>query len=189
MRRYRDLVAAVVVSAVFVPSGAAARMTPTALYRALLTTPIAGSSVPAGFAPPVSAQKYAASPDSKAHHAIGVIRIFLNGGADRGVPYFAGAYYAVYPSRRDALASYEAERAASLVGAAKSFPTPARIVKGALPNGGVRYEAVEYVDQNVRVFAYVTNSGENPLPRDALARALSLGAFTRTHLERVRSRG
>jgi hypothetical protein len=164
-------------------------MTPAALYRALLTTPIAGSSLPSGFAPPVSAQKAPASPESQAHHAVGVIRIFLNGGADRGVPYFAGAYYVVFPSRRDALAEYEAERGNGLVGAAKSFPAPARIVKGSLPNGGIRYEGVEFVDQDVRVFAYVTNSGENPLPRDALEKALRLGAFMRTHLERIRSRG
>jgi hypothetical protein len=45
---------------------------------------------------------------------------------------------------------------------------------------------VEYVDQNVRVFAYVMASGESPLPRDAVARVLSLGTFTLTHLERVR---
>jgi len=160
-------------------------MTPTALYGALLTTPIAGSSLPPGFAPPVSAQKAAASPGSKAHHAVGAIRIYLNGGVDRGVGYAAGAYYVVFPSHQDALASYRAEHGSGLIGTPKSFPTPARIVKTSLPNGGIRYEGVEYVDRNVRVFAYVTNMGENPLPRNALAKALSLGAFTLRHLERV----
>jgi hypothetical protein len=189
MRRYRVLLAALVATVVLVPSGSAARLTPTALYRALLTTPIAGSSLPSGFAAPVSSQKAPPSPQSQAHHAVGVIRVFLNGGADRGVPYFAGAYYVVFPSRQEALAEYEAERGNDLVGPAKSFPAPARIVKGSLPNGGIRYEGVEFVDENVRVFAYVTNSGENPLPQDALARALSLGAFMRTHLEGIRSRG
>jgi hypothetical protein len=164
-------------------------MTPTALYRALLTTPMTASALPSGFAAPVGAQKVAASPGSKAHHAIGVIRIFLNGGADRGIPYDAGAYYDVFPTNADALADYRAEPGTGQVGTPKSFPAPARIVRTSLPNSGIRYEGVEYVDENVRVFAYVTNTADNPLPRDALAKALSLGAFTRTHLERVRSQG
>jgi hypothetical protein len=58
-----------------------------------------------------------------------------------------------------------------------------------MPNRGIRYEGVEYVDQNVRVFAYVTNTGDNPLPPDALAQAISLGAFTLAHLDAIRSRG
>src|SRR5215831_4041661 len=102
----RCVLAVLLAIVVFAPSVSAARMTPTALYRSLLTTPIAGSSLPSGFAPPVSAQKAPASPESKAHHAVGVIRIFLNGGADRGVQYFAGAYYVVFPSRQDAVAEY-----------------------------------------------------------------------------------
>ena len=117
---------------------------------------------------------------------IGAIKVFLNGGVDRGVPYFAGAYYVVFRSREDALAAYRAEHGIGLIGTARSFPSPARIVKGSLPNGGIRYEGVEYVDQNVRVFAYVTDSGENPLPRDALALARGLGRFTLQHLEGVR---
>jgi hypothetical protein len=161
---------------------------PTALYQALLTTPIAGSSLPSGFAPPVGAQKVAASPESKAHHVVGAIKVFLNGGADRGVAYFAGAYYVVFRTRADALAAYRAEHGIGPIGVPKSFPSPARIVRGSLPNGGIRYEGVEYVDQNVRVFEYITNAGENPLPRDALAKALSLGVFTLKHLERVRGR-
>src|SRR6516162_3346800 len=109
MRRYRVLLAALVATVVLVPSGSAARLTPTALYRALLTTPIAGSSLPSGFAPPVGAQKVAASPESRAHNVVGAIKVFLNGGVDRGVPYFAGAYYVVFRSREDALAAYRAE--------------------------------------------------------------------------------
>jgi hypothetical protein len=72
---------------------------------------------------------------------------------------------------------------------ATSFPTPARILNTSLPNGGTKYISVESVDRNVRVFAYVTARGENPLPRDALPRVLSLGTFTLKHLERVRDTG
>ena len=186
MRRYGDIAAVLFATAVFVSSGSAARLTPTALYQALLATPIAGSSLPSGFAPPVGAQKVAASPESRAHNVVGAIKVFLNGGVDRGVAYFAGAYYVVFRSREDALAAYRAEHGIGLIGTARSFPSPARIVKGSLPNGGIRYEGVEYVDQNVRVFAYVTDSGENPLPRDALALARGLGRFTLQHLEGVR---
>jgi hypothetical protein len=118
-----------------------------------------------------------------------VVRIFLNGGMDNGVVYFAGAFYAVFPNRQDALGDYQAEPSAGPAGTPKSFPAPARIVNTSLPNGGTRYVGVEYVDQNVRVFAYVMASGESPLPRDAVAKALSLGTFTLTHLERVRGKG
>jgi hypothetical protein len=123
------------------------------------------------------------------HHVVGVVRIFLNGGIDNGVLYFAGAFYDVFPSRRDALAAYRAESSTGQARTPKSFPAPARIVDASLPNGGARYVGVEYVDQNVSVFAYVMNSGENPLPRHAVAKALSLGTFTLTHLERVRGNG
>jgi hypothetical protein len=112
-----------------------------------------------------------------------VVRIFLNGGADGGVAYQAGAYYDVFPNRQDALADYQAEASAGQTAAPKSFPTPARTVNTSLPNGGIRYVGVEFVDRNVRAFAYVTNTGDNPLPRDALARALSLGTFMLHHLE------
>jgi hypothetical protein len=120
---------------------------------------------------------------------VGVVRIFLNGGMDHGVVYFAGAYYNVFPNRQDAMAAYRADPSAGQAGTPKSFPAPARIVNASLPNGGARYVGVEYVDQNVGVFAYVMNSGDNPLPRDAVAKALSLGTFTLMHLERVRGKG
>jgi hypothetical protein len=177
---------AVMAAAAPVPAGSAAgRRPPTALYKALLAAPIPASKLPPGFSPPAGAQRAAASPESIAHHAVGVVQIFLNGGADDGVPYGAGAYYDVFPSRNDALADYRAEPGAGQAGRPRSFPTPARIVNASLPNGGIRYLGVEFVDQNVRVFAYVANTGENPLPRTALTRALSLGRFALTHLEHV----
>jgi hypothetical protein len=188
VRRYLGLLV-VLASAVFVAIGSAGRLTPSALYRALLAAPVPASSLPSGFAPPAGAEKTAASPDSEAHHAVGVVKIFLNGGADNGVVYFAGAYYVVFPNRQDAVAAYRAEPTAGREATPKSFPAPARIVNTSFPNGGARYVGVEYVDQNVRVFAYVINSGENPLPRDAVALALSLGEFTLTHLARVRDEG
>jgi hypothetical protein len=184
-----NLLLAFSATAVFVPAGSAGHVTPTALYRALLATPIPASSLPTGFSPPVGAQKASASHDSKVHHAVGVVQIFLNGGADDGVSYDAGVYYDVFPNRQDAIADYRAEPSAGQAGTPKSFPTPARIVNTALPNGGLRYVGVEYVDRNVSVFAYVANTGENPLPGDALPRALSLGRFTLKHLERVRGTG
>ena len=175
--------------AVSVPAGFASHATPTALYRALLTTPISGSSLPAGFAPPVGALKIPPSPDSKLHHVVGVVQIFLNGGADGGVAYGAGAYYEVFPNRQDAVAAYRGEPTRGQPSTPKSFPTPARILNTSLPNGGTKYIALEYVDRNVRVIAYVVARGENPLPGDAAPRVLSLGTFTLKHLERVRGTG
>jgi hypothetical protein len=115
-----------------------------------------------------------------------LVKIFLDGGTDRGVPYAAGAYYDVFPSHADAVADYRAEPGTGHSGAPNAFPRPARILKASLPNGGIRYEGVEFVDRNVRVFAYVTNTSFNPLPPDARARAVSLGTFALKHLERVR---
>jgi hypothetical protein len=164
-------------------------MTPAALYQALLATPIPASSLPAGFAPPVGAQKASASFDSQPHHVVGVVQIFLNGGADAGVGYGAGAYYDVFPNRQDAVADYREEPSAGQAVAPKSFPAPARILNTSMPNGGTKYIALEYVDRNVRVIAYVVARGENPLPRDAQRRVLTLGTFTLRHLERVRGAG
>jgi hypothetical protein len=174
---------------VFVTSGSGGQVTPTALYRALLATSIPGSSLPAGFSPPVGALKVPSSPDSKLHHVVGVVQIFLNGGADGGVAYGAGAYYKVFPTRQDAVAAYRAEPSAGQAGTPKSFPTPARILNTSLPNGGTKYIAVEYVDRNVSVFVYVTARGANPLPRDALQRVISLATFTLKHLERMSGTG
>jgi hypothetical protein len=167
----------------------AGQQTPAALYRALLAAPIPAASLPAGFAAPVSAQPVAPSPDSKAHHAVGVVQVFLTGGTSHGVPYDAGAYYDVFPGRADALADYRAEPATGAGGAPASLPGPARTENASLPNGGTRYAGVEYVDRNVRVFAYVSSRGEGPLPRDARARALALGLFTLKHLEHVLAEG
>jgi hypothetical protein len=189
VRRRPNLLLALGATAVLVPTGSAGHATPAALYSALLATPIPGSSLPAGFSPPVGALKAHPSPNSKLHHVVGVVQVFLNGGADGGVGYGAGADYAVFPNRQDAVAAYRAERTAGEAGTPKSFPTPARILKTSWPNGGTKYIAVEYVDRNVRVFAYVLASGANPLPRDALPRVLDLGTFTLKHLERVRGTG
>ncbi len=188
MRRCPNLLA-LSTAVVLVGAAAAGRLTPAALYRALLTRPIPASSLPPGFSPPVGAEKDAASPNSKLHRSVGVVRVFLNGGQDGGVQYDAGAYYVVFPSRQEAIADYRAEPVAGRAGAPKSFPTPARVLRSSLPNGGMRYTGVEYVDGNVRVFAFVLSTGENRLPRDALARALGLGRFALEHLERVRSGG
>jgi hypothetical protein len=181
-------VAALVASA-FVASASASQTTPAALYRALLTTPIPGSSLPSGFSPPASAQRASASLISKRLHIVGVVQIFLNGGQDNGLQYGAAAFYNVFPNHQDALADYRAATHAGQIGTPKSFPTPARILHTGLPNGGARYDAVEYVDRNVVVFAYVNSLGVNPLPRDALAEAISLGTFTLHHLETVRGSG
>jgi hypothetical protein len=189
VRRRANLLLALGATAVFAPTGLAGQLTPTALYRALLATPIPGSSLPAGFSPPAGALKAPSLPNSKLHHAVGVVRVFLNGSADGGVGYGAGAYYVVFPNRQDAVAAFRAEPTAGQAGTPTSFPTPARILKTSWPNGGTKYIAVEYVDRNVRVFAYVLASGANPLPRDAQARVLSLGTFTLKHLERVRGTG
>jgi len=189
VRRCANFLVAIGASVVFVVSGSAGHMTPVALYRGLLVAPIAASSLPAGFSPPVGSQKVAASPDSKAHHALGAVQIFLNGGAYRGVSYAAGAFYGVFPNRQDALADYRGERGAARTVSLRSLPSPARSVTGSLPNGGIRYLGVEFVDGNVRVFAYVTNRGENPLPRNALALAFSLGKVMQKHLEHVRGTG
>jgi hypothetical protein len=119
---------------------------------------------------------------------VGVVQIFLNGGADGGVAYGAGAYYDVFPNRQDAVAAYRAEPTSGQTGTPKSFPSPARVLNTSLPNGGTKYIAVEYVDRNVGVFAYVTARGASPLPRDAVPRVLSLGTFTLKHLEHISGR-
>jgi hypothetical protein len=181
------LLAVIMTGTVFVASGSGGHATPSALYQALITAAIPASSLPPGFSPPVGAQRSAASPSSKAHHVVGVVQVFLNGGAYRGVPYAAGAYYEVFRSRQDALADYKAEPGTARAVALKSFPSPARSVNTSLPNGGIRYLGVEFVDRNVRVFSYVTNRGESPLPQNALALALSLGKVMLKHLEQVRS--
>jgi hypothetical protein len=95
----------------------------------------------------------------------------------------------VFPNRQDALADFQAETGAARVVSLGSFPRPARSVSGSLPNGGIRYLGVEFVDRNVRVFSYVTNRGENPLPRNALALARSLARVMLKHLEHVRGTG
>ena len=189
VRRLACFSAAVLAGGVLVASGAGGPTTPIALYRALITAPIPPSSFPSGFSPPVGAQKIAASPDSTGHHVVGVVQIFLNGGAYRGVAYAAGAYFDVFPNRQDALADYRAEPGASRAVSLTSFPSPARSVTSSLPNGGIRYLGVEFVDRNVKVFSYVTNRGENPLPRNALALAVSLGKAMLKHIEHVRGPG
>ena len=181
-----NLLLALSASAVFVPAASADHVRPTALYRALLVTPIPAASVPSGFSAPVGAQKAAVPPREKVHHALGVVQIFLTGGLDGGVAYGAGAYYNVFPNHQDAVADYRAAPSAGQAGTPRSFPTPGRIVNSSLPNGGTKYIAVEYVDGNVSVFAYLAAVGENPLPRHALPRVLSLGRFTLNHLERAR---
>jgi hypothetical protein len=184
-----SLLAATGVSVGLVASGSAGQRTPVELYQALLVAPIPASSLPPGFAPPVGPQEVAASPEAKAHHGVGAVQVFLNGGAYRGVAYAAGAYYDVFPNRQDALADYRGEHGATRTASLRSLPGPARSVLGSLPNGGIRYLGVEFVDGSVRVMAYVTNRGENPLPRNALALALSLGEVMQKHLEHVRGTG
>jgi hypothetical protein len=186
MRRWVNLLLALSASAAFVPAASADHVTPTALYQALLATPISAASLPSGFSPPVGAQKAAVPPQEKRHHAVGIVRIFLTGGLDGGVAYGAGAYYDVFPNHQDAVADYRAGPSGGQAGTPRSFPTPARIVNSSLPNGGTKFIAVEYVDGNVSVFAYLEAVGENPLPRHALPRVLTLGRFTLNHLERVR---
>jgi hypothetical protein len=187
--RWVNLLAATGAGAAVVASGSPGQITPAALYRDLIVTPIPASSLPPGFSPPVGPLKVAASPYSKTHHTIGAVQVFLNGGAYRGVAYSAGAYYDVFPTRQDALADYRGEHGAVRTGSLRSLPSPARSVRGSLPNGGVRFLGVEFVDGSVRVIAYVTNRGENPLPRNALALAFSLGKVMQKHLEHVRATG
>jgi hypothetical protein len=185
VRTRANALLALAVSGALVASASGGHLKPAALYRALLVSPLPASSLPAGFAPPVSAQKVADSPNSRAHRAVGVVQVFLNGGSYRGVAYSAGGYYDVFPTSKDALADYRAERGAARVEPLKSLPGPARSVISSLPNGGMRYLGVELVHQNVRVFAYVANRGENPLPEDALALATSLDRAMLKHLEKV----
>jgi hypothetical protein len=186
MRRCLILLLALSAVAEFVPAASAGHVTPSALYHALLATRIPAASLPAGFSPPAGAQKAAVPAQEKRHHAVGIVRIFLNGGLDGGVGYGAGAYYDVFPSHEDAVADFRAGPSGGQAGTPRSFPAPARIVNSSLPNGGTKFIAVEYVDGNVSVFAYLEAVGANPRPRHALPRVLTLGMFTLNHLERVR---
>ena len=80
-------------------------------------------------------------------------------------------------------------RTASTVICASPSRTPSAGGFPRLAPSHVRLWPLEYVDQSVSAFAYVTNDGDKPLPRAAVAKAVSLGTFTLAHRERVRGVG
>lgn len=77
---------------------AAAAPAPGALYRALLVKPFPIAQLPEGFASP-HVTAFAVSATSKRHHAIGGVRVKLNGGRD-------WIEYVVFPTHGDALAEW-----------------------------------------------------------------------------------
>jgi hypothetical protein len=93
-------VSSLVATAALVLAGTAVAATPSPqkVYRALLSTRIAASELPAGFTSP-RIMNNTPGPNPKRHHVVGEVEIDLNGGQSAIV-------YVVFPTKADALAAY-----------------------------------------------------------------------------------
>jgi hypothetical protein len=89
---------AAVVALALAGTAVAGNPSPQKLYQALLSTRMAVSELPAGFASPRSV-KNSPGPNPRRHHVVGEVEIDLNGGQSAIV-------YVVFPTRADALGAY-----------------------------------------------------------------------------------
>jgi len=162
---------------------------PSALYRALLTTPIKPSQLPSGF--------YSASPgigspskNSKSHHIVGEVDENVDSGD-------AAIIYEVFPSRAMAVADWNAgkpnfkKEAKSQMAAPSKFPWPAIILNGSVTGKNAFGKTVTngitnlaFTSQNVIVEA-ATISTSNTQSGD-IPGAIQLGQFALQHLNALR---
>jgi hypothetical protein len=169
--------------------GARDSASPSALYRALLTTPINASQLPSGF--------FSASPgigepssNSKSHHIVGEVDVDVDSGD-------AAIIYEVFPSRASAVADWNASKpsfkkvAKSTMAAPSTFPWPAIILNGSITGKNAFGKTVTngittlaFTSHNVIVEA-ATISTSNTQSGD-IPGAIQLGHFALKHLNALR---
>lgn len=177
-----------IVAAVSVGCAASASpLTPTALYHALLTSPVSDSQLPSGFSQPSVGSRSLAGSAAR-YHATGEVSIAFHG-SDQ-------VLFVIFPDRQDALASYlhvpeSNSQHTGQLAAPGWLPKPSKILNGYLlgktTNGKTpRYgiTAVGSVDGNVLVVA-ATVSTSSPVHGD-VAGAIRLARFAIKHLAAIR---
>ena len=165
-------------------SVAAASSDPSALFRALLKTPIRTADLPAGFDAP-KIIRIPPSDNSKRHHAVGTVDVIFGTGD------YASLVYDVFPTHADAVADFRASKGHpddTAVAAPGSFPTPSKIVSGSIVLNGhtAGISGVEFVDGNVIVLAATTSPAA--AHHGDIPGAIALARFGLRRLAAMRSR-
>lgn len=164
------------------PAGArATKISPQALYNALLTTPVA--KLPHGYESPIVG-KHAMSARAKAHHAIGAVEIEADGGN-------VAVFYIVFRTTADAKADFSH---ASLAGTAtakapSSIPRPSVVVNtsatGTSGGKNVTFGLTDIACVYGNVIIEAATSSTTSAKHGDVAGAVALELFAIKHLKRL----